>query len=95
MALVLGSANRDQVQFPDADLLDLTRTPNRHLSLGVGIHYCMGAALARREGHIAFNRLFVRLPGMQLADDSIEWNDTVAVRGLKHLRITLRDIVND
>lgn len=88
VALVLGSANRDISQFPDAETLDLTRTPNRHMSLGVGIHYCMGAALARSEGQIAFNRLFERLPELTLATDEIQWNDTVAVRGLKRLQVT-------
>src|SRR5690606_707609 len=50
VAIVFGSANRDSAQFSQPDELDLARSPNRHLSLGLGIHFCMGAALARAEG---------------------------------------------
>ncbi len=88
VAIVFGSANRDIYQFPNPNRLDLSRSPNRHLSLGLGIHYCMGAALGRVEGEIAFNLLLARLPKLALQTDELEWNDTVAVRGLKELRIT-------
>ena len=63
--LVLGlvtSANRDERQFPDAGILDLTRSPNRHLTFGEGGHYRIGAALARLEGRIAFSALLRRMP---------------------------------
>ena len=88
VAIVFGSANRDANHFPHPNQLDLSRSPNRHLSLGLGIHYCMGAALGRVEGEIAFNLLLGRFPKLALQTNELEWNETVAVRGLKELRIT-------
>lgn len=88
IAIVFGSANRDPQQFSTPDHLDLSRSPNRHLSLGLGIHFCMGAALARIEGEMGFNLLLSHLPRLALQEDSLEWNNTVAVRGLKQLQVT-------
>ncbi|MEM8811022.1 MAG: cytochrome P450 [Pseudomonadota bacterium] len=65
--LMLGSANRDPSQFPDPDLFDIGRRPNRHLSFGLGIHICAGNSLARMEGQIAFSKLFSRFPTLSLA----------------------------
>jgi cytochrome P450 PksS len=59
---VLSSANRDETVFDDPDRLNFTRDPNRHLSFGLGIHYCLGAPLARMEGQIAIPRFFARSP---------------------------------
>jgi cytochrome P450 PksS len=64
---VLASANRDESQFTNPDELDLTRDPNRHLAFGLGLHYCLGAPLARLEGQIAINTLLRRLPDLRLA----------------------------
>ncbi len=64
---LLGAANRDPELFPDPDRFDITRSPNRHLGFGIGIHFCMGASLARAEARIGFSRLLERLPGLQLA----------------------------
>ncbi|MBI1298888.1 cytochrome P450 [bacterium] len=87
VALVMGAANRDPMQFPHADRLDLARTPNRHLSLGQGIHYCLGAALARTEARVAFDILLRRLPKLSLSDVPLAWEEKVAVRGLKLLPV--------
>ncbi|RIK46105.1 MAG: cytochrome P450, partial [Chloroflexi bacterium] len=65
----LGAANRDPEQFPDPDRLDLTRRPNRHLGLAHGLHFCLGAPLARAEGQIAINAVVQRFPGLRLAVD--------------------------
>jgi cytochrome P450 len=67
LMVVYGSANRDESQFPHADQFDMQRSPNRHLAFGYGIHYCVGAFLARTQGQIAFETLCRRLPGLRLA----------------------------
>ena len=67
VGLLLGSANRDPDVFAAPDRLDLCRTPNPHVGFGAGIHYCLGAPLARMEGTVAFERLFARTAGTQLA----------------------------
>ena len=61
------SANRDETVFDNPDQLDLQRDPNRHLAFGLGIHYCLGAPLARLEARIAFNSLLERFPNLRLA----------------------------
>jgi cytochrome P450 PksS len=63
----LASANRDESQFENPDELDLTRDPNRHVAFGLGLHYCLGAPLARLEGQIAINTLIRRFPDLELA----------------------------
>ena len=86
---LLSSANRDEGVFHDADLLNVTRTDNRHLAFGVGGHYCLGASLARLEGRIALSALLDRCPGLRLAVPraALEWRDPGALRGLKALPI--------
>lgn len=86
--LMLNAANRDPGQFSDPDRVDLHREPNRHLAFGHGIHFCLGAPLARLEGQIAFPALLRRLPGLALATDRLEWIDSLIFRGLKSLPVT-------
>jgi pimeloyl-[acyl-carrier protein] synthase len=86
---VLGAANRDPAQFPDPDRLDLARKPNRHLAFGGGIHFCLGAPLARMEAGIAIPALLARLPGLELAGPPVR-RDTVTLRGLASLPVTFR-----
>lgn len=87
--LLTGSANRDPQQFAQADVLDITRTDNKHVSFGYGIHFCLGAPLARMEARVVFNALFKRLPNLRLADginaDDLQWRDNFSVRGLVKL----------
>jgi pimeloyl-[acyl-carrier protein] synthase len=85
---VLGAANRDPAQFPDPDRLDLTRKPNRHVAFGGGIHFCLGAPLARMEASIAIPALLGRLPGLELGPEPPVRRDTVTLRGLASLPVT-------
>lgn len=83
VVLILGSANRDPSRFENPDKLDLSRDPNKHLGFGSGIHYCIGAPLARLEGRIALTKLFARFPNLKLAvpKTSIRWRRGLAFRG--------------
>lgn len=90
--IVLGSitsANRDDRQFEAPDLLEFSRTSNRHLTFGEGGHYCVGAALARMEGRVAFNVLLRSFPGMKIAmpEASLKWKPNSVLRGLERLVI--------
>lgn len=67
--VMVGSANRDPAQFADADRFDISRNPNPHIAFGHGIHFCLGAALARLEARVALSDLFGRLDNIALADD--------------------------
>ncbi|WP_051836194.1 cytochrome P450 family protein [Streptomyces sp. NRRL WC-3742] len=89
----LCAANRDETRFPDADRLDLDRTPNAHLAFGHGIHYCPGAALARAELQIAVATLLTRLPGLRPSAepgdglDDLTWIPAVLARGVDRLPV--------
>lgn len=84
---MINAANRDPLRFPEPDRLDLARRPNPHLAFGHGIHYCLGAPLARLEGEILFRALLRRFPRIALADGPLEWRDSLVLRGLKSLPI--------
>jgi cytochrome P450 len=86
---VLISANADPQRFPTGDTLDITRRDNQHLAFGKGIHYCLGAPLARLEGQIAFGTLLRRLPNLRLASDPalLTWNRNPMLRGLTSLPV--------
>lgn len=87
----IASANRDPRAFQNPDTFDITRTPNKHVGFGMGIHYCLGAPLARLEGKIAFNALLNRFPNLRLAvpSEKLTWRPAEAVRGLKALPMIL------
>ena len=84
---LLGAANHDPEQFPNPDELDIARQPNQHIAFGQGIHFCIGSALARMEGQIAFETLLRRMPNPRLESEEIEWGGTFILRGLKRLPI--------
>ncbi|HZC05007.1 MAG TPA: cytochrome P450 [Ktedonobacterales bacterium] len=86
----IGSANRDETQFADADRFDISRAPNRHLAFGYGIHFCLGAPLARLEGRIALEALAQRAQAIRVAPDArLDWLESTIVYGAKHLQVTI------
>jgi cytochrome P450 len=83
---LLGAANRDPAVYADPDRLDIARPNIRPMSFGGGIHYCLGAQLARIEGEIAINTLLRQLPGLKLDDaERPDWRQTFVLRGLNTL----------
>ena len=88
VVVLLGAANRDPAYFPDPDRLDVARADNRHIAFGFGIHFCLGAPLARLEAQIAFAALLRRAPRLALATETPEWRDSQVLRGLTALPVT-------
>jgi pimeloyl-[acyl-carrier protein] synthase len=84
----IGAADRDPAQFREPDRLDITRADNRHIAFGWGIHFCLGAPLARLEGQIAFQTLFPRLPKLALATDRPPYRQSLTLRGLSALPVS-------
>jgi cytochrome P450 len=82
---LLGAANRDPAQFAEPDRLDVTRRSNRHLAFGAGIHFCLGAPLARLEGKVVFSALLRRFPRLALDSERVQWRQTFSVRALEAL----------
>ncbi|MES4904938.1 MULTISPECIES: cytochrome P450 [unclassified Streptomyces] len=91
VVVALTSANRDPRQFPDADRLDIRRSPQGHLAFGHGPHFCLGAPLARLEGQIALGRLLERFPGLRLAraPEELTYRFSTIIRGLTELPVVL------
>ncbi|MDI6101912.1 cytochrome P450 [Actinoplanes sp. NEAU-A12] len=89
VVVVLLSANRDEDRFPAAGEVHLDRPHNTHLAFGHGIHYCLGAPLARLEAQIAFTALLDRFPGLRLAtsSDELAWRPGILLRGLRELPV--------
>jgi cytochrome P450 len=80
--LLMGAANRDPAKFADPERFDVTRSPNPHLSFSHGIHFCLGAPLARMEMEIAFNEMLRRFPNMEL-ESSITWDARILGRSIE------------
>lgn len=80
IAALLGSANRDPLQFENADAFDIARDPNTHIAFGAGIHFCLGAPLARLELSVTVPRLLERMPALRLAGDPVQ-RETFVLRG--------------
>jgi cytochrome P450 len=89
---VTSSANRDPSRFTDPDRLDLSRDASGHVAFGHGIHFCLGAPLARLEGEVAFGALLSRFPGLSLAvpASSLRWRPSSLIHGLQTLPVRLR-----
>ncbi|MEV6649911.1 cytochrome P450 [Streptomyces sp. NPDC051219] len=88
VALLFGSANRDPARFQDPDALDLSRKDNPHITFGAGIHFCLGAPLARLELAASFGTLLRKAPSLRLAAEP-EWNPGYVIRGLKEMLVVV------
>jgi cytochrome P450 len=88
VSMILGAANRDPDAFPDPDRLDVTRQPGRLVSFGQGIHFCLGAPLARLEGQLALAGLATALPDLALVDDRPTYRDHFILRGVSALEVS-------
>ena len=89
LILSISGANRDPARFPDPDRFDIDRPNNEPLAFGGGIHYCLGAALARTEAQIVFGTLLRRYPNLELADQTVQWRETWIFRGPVTLQVSL------
>lgn len=88
IAALIGSANRDETVFSEPESMDLTRDPNPHIGFGAGIHFCLGAPLARLEMSVSLPALWERFPTMQLAGDAIR-RPTFVLRGYESVAISV------
>jgi cytochrome P450 len=88
ITMLIGAANRDPAVFDNPDRLDIMRRPNRHLGFGQGIHFCLGAPLARLEAQIAFRAIARRLPRLRLAEGEIRYRPALGIRSLQSLPVT-------
>jgi len=89
MLLLVGAANRDDRRYPDGDRFDIHREVSQHLTFGYGIHYCLGAALARLEGRIALDEVLRRFPEWEVDRDNAKLSPTSTVRGWETLPVVI------
>jgi cytochrome P450 len=85
--VMFGAANHDPAKFPDPDRLDIGRAAEHHLAFGQGLHYCLGAPLARLEAQAAFAALLRRLPALRLDGEALQYQENFELRGLKRLPV--------
>jgi cytochrome P450 len=88
--LLFGAANRDPRRYANPDHFDIHRDNVSHLTFGKGLHYCLGANLARLEGRVALDEMLNRFPDWQIDYDSMQLSPTSTVRGWESLRLVLR-----
>ncbi len=81
VTVIFGSANRDDQKFPDGDRFDIHRDTQGHMGFGFGVHFCLGASLARLEATIALETLLARLPNIRRTEDALDRVDSFLVRG--------------
>jgi cytochrome P450 len=89
VVILVGSANRDPLRFPDPERFDIERKHNPHLTFGAGSHTCLGSHLARLEAQVVLSMLLRRYKRIELCDADPPWTETLLVRGLKRLNLAL------
>src|SRR5262249_23933940 len=89
VVLLTGAAGRDERKYPDPDRFDIRRRFDQHVSLGFGIHYCLGAALARREGRVGIEETLARFPTWEIDHDRAHLLYTSTVRGYDELPLVI------
>lgn len=89
VSVMLAAGNRDPAQFECPFRFDISREKHRNLAFGHGIHFCIGAPLARLQGKVAISMLLDRMPAIRLATTELEWRNTKLIRGLRHLPVTV------
>ena len=87
--VMINAANRDPRAFKDPDRVDITRSPNNHLTFNYGPHFCMGAPLARLEGQVAIGEVLRRLPGITLATEGYDYMNTMIMRGVRSMPVRI------
>ena len=85
VVVLLGSANRDPGEFEAPERLSVDRSTNRHVGLGAGVHFCLGAPLARLEAGVALSALLTRLPNLRWESSSVSWNVSGVFRCVEEL----------
>jgi pimeloyl-[acyl-carrier protein] synthase len=89
VTVLFGAANRDPARFPDPDRFDIERADNEHLAFSMGIHYCLGASLARLEAQVAIAAIVARYPNIRLSGGEPEWRSMGRFRGLQALTVRI------
>jgi cytochrome P450 len=84
---LLGAANHDPTHYTEPERFDIARDEGPPMSFASGIHYCLGAALARLEGQVVFGRVLERFPTLELLDEAPHYKDNFVLRGLSELRV--------
>ncbi len=88
--LLVGSANRDGRRWTDPDAFDVRRDMSQHLTFGYGLHFCLGASLARLEGRVALDEVLLRFPDWEVDEANVSISSTSTVRGFDRLPVLLR-----